>query len=1389
MKVFAHRRRRRATASRSSGHVYRAPPTRTGRDVRTLLRGPAVSSPAPLGLSSAIEAGTGPVATPVAHAAPAPLRVFKRTPEPTAPAEAAPLPREKPAPAGAAAAPAAKAASTDVGKSPGAVVSEKQPAAPPPGTARSEKQGAAARAAEVPVGAERPEAPSAGARDAGDKTVSPAAEAPTPEAKGEPKVGESETPTEDAQADGAPSPAAKEPGMEDLKQQVRTEARRQRRHPRASKKREEAQKASVMAETEQQDQSRKEKNTEELGKVAAEQEAQQARRAKYNADEFKAAFRKLVADQRPQPQTASDVKAYSENPPVKEFPTTISNDVAQKQNEMVEPLQRQIANPPRPDDPKKPVAIPGPGAPPVPAPVDPALATPKPRADAESEMHRQGERLDAAMAKNRLSDEQLAESREPSFLETLQAKQQAKQALAQAPGDYRNREAEILEGAQSHADGSLTTGLGSMVASNKKIRGQVFGGQRSTESQTKKRQIEIKKAIDDIYQGTVNAVQNTLKEMASKVKDDFAKALERQTKTFNENVRRRISDYYGDWRIDDTLFGPADVVVEEDGTTRPLTLDEVFGRARTPKTINPDVYRIFVDEKNRFLAGMDGELDKIAESVEAGLSLAATQIELGKIAIRLFKATLKGEELAFAEQLEAEVQLRFENLEGSIEDAREDLLQAMADQYTQTVEQLETTFNEINDELKKSWLDRAVELIETVGRTIYQLADLLLTILSRMASLIWDIIQHPIRFFETLVDGLALAIRRFVGNIGTYLQEAFWTWVTGATPAKHVRLSPASGVESLFDLVLQVLDLGPPALRTIVEKVLGREFMHRVDQGLALADKALEPVAILLTKGPVALWEHLRDTLGTLIHSTFERIKESVFFAFVEKGLKWIAGFFVPGGGFVKVVKAIFRAFQFVAANLDNIRHFFESVFDSMEEAIHGRSEGVAAKIIVGLKTGIVLALDFLAKQLGLGKVIDDVQRIIQSLRRPIVNAIQWLLMKVKPLVTKLVKKGQQLVARAVTWWKTRKAFTAEAGERHTLYFEGSEASARLMIRSEPQSYRDFIKSVDVPAGKQAAKNEAIEIAEKLDQAVARAGGAGRTPAAAGSLAADPSAQIGRLLDRLAAVTATFMPAGSGESSEPVYGPLVHGFGSSVRLARLTKKHRAGSQPKVDGGHWEALRRRQLGGGTYYVRGHLLNHNLGGPGDTWANLTPLTQAANNRAVDSMLHEFEEPVKKKVDAGGRVNFSVTAHYDRRHPLAGEIPKLQASSRADDRIIAEIVRAEQYIPTTLRCESYEVSANGEQRDKVAAHTVQNTIAADSKTDYQLAAAPIERFYVSEKTEVELQRLDGVTARIAAAIVKNKPEGGYRTAAQLREKTGIDWERAAKTKGLDVHLYRRS
>lgn len=108
------------------------------------------------------------------------------------------------------------------------------------------------------------------------------------------------------------------------------------------------------------------------------------------------------------------------------------------------------------------------------------------------------------------------------------------------------------------------------------------------------------------------------------------------------------------------------------------------------------------------------------------------------------------------------------------------------------------------------------------------------------------------------------------------------------------------------------------------------------------------------------------------------------------------------------------------------------------------------------------------------------------------------------------------------------------------------------------------------------------------------------------------------LINTLGDQTAMFMPGSAGadqESSLPVYGAPYRGeYGTVATVARLTNTvPREGSEANGMSDKWRLLRQRASAPGrrgSFYIRGHLLNRELGGTGDDWTNLTPLTRSAN-----------------------------------------------------------------------------------------------------------------------------------------------------------------------------------
>src|SRR5262249_20899556 len=197
----------------------------------------------------------------------------------------------------------------------------------------------------------------------------------------------------------------------------------------------------------------------------------------------------------------------------------------------------------------------------------------------------------------------------------------------------------------------------------------------------------------------------------------------------------------------------------------------------------------------------------------------------------------------------------------------------------------------------------------------------------------------------------------------------------------------------------------------------------------------------------------------------------------------------------------------------------------------------------------------------------------------------------------------------------------------------------------------------------------------------------------------------------------------TGGSTAPVYGPLVDGFGSFAEVARLADPCPGGSAPSIEGPDWAALRRRYTGEGTYYIRGHLLNNHLGGPGDTWRNLTPLSRSANS----SMSASFEERVKTRVLTDKRPgHFRVTANYGRTHRLAGELADLQQSENPDDRVIAAIIQVERKVPQSVQCQAEVLPGSGPP-ETIGPIPINVGIDDEDVDRYQLGPAPVQPFYV--------------------------------------------------------------
>jgi Domain of unknown function (DUF4157) len=126
--------------------------------------------------------------------------------------------------------------------------------------------------------------------------------------------------------------------------------------------------------------------------------------------------------------------------------------------------------------------------------------------------------------------------------------------------------------------------------------------------------------------------------------------------------------------------------------------------------------------------------------------------------------------------------------------------------------------------------------------------------------------------------------------------------------------------------------------------------------------------------------------------------------------------------------------------------------------------------------------------------------------------------------------------------------------------------------------------------------------------------------------------------------------AGTKEKHAVQFGALVNDCGSFMDAYLYDDDKPQGSAPSVRPSWWAAM---MADPGTdkawvsnNLVQGHLLNHNLGGPGDDMRNLTPFAKSTN-----SQHHSYVEKAAKDIKARGNIlHYAVSVDYSKSPPSA-------------------------------------------------------------------------------------------------------------------------------------------
>lgn len=297
------------------------------------------------------------------------------------------------------------------------------------------------------------------------------------------------------------------------------------------------------------------------------------------------------------------------------------------------------------------------------------------------------------------------------------------------------------------------------------------------------------------------------------------------------------------------------------------------------------------------------------------------------------------------------------------------------------------------------------------GNAVWNLAEIIFDVVKpgalgyvkKTGAALKSILKNPLPFVGNLVRAAKLGFTNFAGNFLTHLKNGLIDWLTGSLPGVYI--PKAITLLEVGKFALSVLGISWAQIRGKIVKALGPNG-EKIMAGLEIA---FDVIKALVTGGPAAAWEVIKDKLNDLQEQVIGGITSFIVETVVTKAVPKLIAMFIPGAGFISAIVSIYDTVMVFVDKISKIIQVVTAFIDSIV-AIAGGAIGAAAARVESILAGLLsLAISFLAGFVGLGKVADKIMGVINKVRakvdEAIDKAIAWIVAKAKALFAKLFGK------------------------------------------------------------------------------------------------------------------------------------------------------------------------------------------------------------------------------------------------------------------------------------------------------------------------------------------------------------------------------------------------
>ncbi|GGW22743.1 hypothetical protein [Streptomyces xantholiticus] len=708
-----------------------------------------------------------------------------------------------------------------------------------------------------------------------------------------------------------------------------------------------------------------------------------AKPGSFDKEAFIAAVSAAIAAKAP--KSLDEADKFTRSGKTDEIKSQVSGQVKAGKEGSAKDITEKTAK--APDESKaveKPVTpLPGQPAPPTLAPPDPKAAAVAKAPPEQTDLSTGPEETDAMMAEAKVTPEQLAHSNEPQFKEALDAKKATDAHAATAPARFRAAEAARVAAEQGGAAAAGPAGVQAMTAARAGAAQQVAAGQGATQSKEEQERARVAAEIRGIFDTTKKEVEGILGALDTEVETAFDNGQKAAKAAFDADHQTKMKA----WK-DERYSGIT-------GAARWLA-DAVLDPP-------PRANQIFAEARLVYEREMRSVISNIADLIGKRLADASNAIARGKQKIADKVAQQPKNIRQFAQQAANDIGGEFEQLESSVSEKSQSLVQDLADKYVAARGELDEEIKKLQEE-NKGLLSRAKDAIAETAATLMKLKDMLLGVLARAAGAIDKIISNPIGFLGNLVNAVKAGVTGFAARIGEHLKNGLKQWLFGQLSAGGIEIPETFDAKGILKLILSILGLTWASIRTRIVARIGERAMGALETGF-------EIVKVLVTEGVGGLWKWIVEKLSDLKDTVIGAIKDFVTEKIVTAGITWIVSLLNPASAFVRACKAIYDVVMFFVNRAAQIKSFVDSVLDSVEGIARGGGGGVPALIEQSLAKAVPVVLDFLASLLGLGGISAKIKEILQKVQAPVMKAVDWVIDKIvtagKKVLSKLKAKVQ----------------------------------------------------------------------------------------------------------------------------------------------------------------------------------------------------------------------------------------------------------------------------------------------------------------------------------------------------------------------------------------------